>query len=353
MLHSRGVIVVPPGATIREQLEIRGMSQREFAKRMNLTEKHISHLINGKVELTHDVALRLESVLGVPASFWNKLEALYREQIARANAENELREDIEIAQKFPYAQMAKLGWVAPTRKIEEKVGYLRNFFEVAKLGLLNDLKVPGIAYRKTGANIESDYALAAWAQKAKLDAKHIETAPINVQKLHDNISRIRLLTTESPEVFCPELKRILSNCGVAIIFLPHINGSFLHGATFVDANHIVVGLTVRGRDADRFWFSLFHELYHIIGGHVFSNSSVGSVELTSQEEQADQFAQDILIPPREYIRLLSLNYKSKETILEFSREIGIAPGIVVGRLQKEKLIPYSWFNDLKERYAVS
>ena len=83
MLHSKSVIAVPPGATIREQLEIRGMSQREFAQRMGLTENHISRLINGKVELTPDVALRLESVLGAPASFWNNLEAIYREQIAR------------------------------------------------------------------------------------------------------------------------------------------------------------------------------------------------------------------------------------------------------------------------------
>lgn len=121
MLHGKSVIAVPPGATIREQLEIRGMSQREFAKRMGMTEKHISHLINGKVELSQDVALRLESVLGVPAKFWNNLEAIYSEKVARATAENELEEDILIAKEFPYSKMATLGWVPPTRKAEEKV----------------------------------------------------------------------------------------------------------------------------------------------------------------------------------------------------------------------------------------
>ena len=155
MLHSKSVIAVPPGATIHEQLEIRGMTQREFSQRMGLTEKHVSRLINGKVELTADVALRLESVLGVPASFWNKLEALYREQLARVKAENELEEDIKIAKKFPYSEMAKLEWVTATRKIEEKVESLRSFFEVARLGILDDLRVPGIAYRKAGENAEN------------------------------------------------------------------------------------------------------------------------------------------------------------------------------------------------------
>ena len=79
MIQSKSILAVPPGTTIHEQLENRGMSQREFAQRMGMSEKHISRLINGKVELTPEVALRLESVLGIPAKFWNNLESIYRE----------------------------------------------------------------------------------------------------------------------------------------------------------------------------------------------------------------------------------------------------------------------------------
>lgn len=350
MLHSKSVIAVPPGATIHEQLEMRGMTQREFAQRMGLTEKHISHLINGKVELTPDVALRLESVLGAPASFWNKLEALYQEQLARVKAENELEEDIAIAKKFPYSEMANLGWVAVAKKAEEKVVQLRSFFEVARLGILDDLRVPGIAYRRAGENEESNYALAAWAQKARLDARNIPTSAINIEKLCSEISQIRALTVETPEVFCPGLRNLLADCGVAIVFLPHINGSFLHGATFIDGNHIVVGLTVRGRDADRFWFSLFHELYHIIDGHIFFKPNV---DLTEQELQANQFARDTLISKEDYEQFLKTDCTSKNAILRFAQETGIAPGIVVGRLQKENIIPYNWHNDLKIKYVIS
>lgn len=107
MISSKSVIAIPPGATIREQLDTRGMLQKEFATRMGMSEKHISNLINGKAELTHDVALRLESVLGVPARFWNNLEAIYREKIERATAENTLESDMETAKKMPYSEMAK------------------------------------------------------------------------------------------------------------------------------------------------------------------------------------------------------------------------------------------------------
>lgn len=48
---------------------------------MDMSEKHISKLINGEVQLTPDIAVRLEVVLGVPAQFWSKLEAIYREKL--------------------------------------------------------------------------------------------------------------------------------------------------------------------------------------------------------------------------------------------------------------------------------
>ena len=85
MVRSRSIIATPPGATIKEQLVDRGMNQKEFSERMGMSEKHISRLINGEVQLTPDMAVRLEMVLGVPAQFWTKLESIYRDKIARAN----------------------------------------------------------------------------------------------------------------------------------------------------------------------------------------------------------------------------------------------------------------------------
>ena len=95
MVRSQSYIATPPGATIREQLKDRGMSQKEFAARMDLSEKHVSKLINGEVQLTPEVALRLEMVLGVPAKFWNSLEAIYREKLLKVEAENAMDEFAE------------------------------------------------------------------------------------------------------------------------------------------------------------------------------------------------------------------------------------------------------------------
>lgn len=96
MMKSKTYIATPPGATIKEQLIDRDMSQKEFAQRMDMSEKHISKLINGEVQLTPDVAMRLEMVLGLPARFWNNLEAIYREKLQLVQAENEMEQDIAI-----------------------------------------------------------------------------------------------------------------------------------------------------------------------------------------------------------------------------------------------------------------
>lgn len=345
MLYSNKTIAVPPGATIKEQLEYRKMTQKEFACRLGMSEKHVSNIINGKAELTQDVSLRLESIFGIPAHFWNNLESIYREDIARAEAENNMDIDCQLVNKMPYAQIADLGWVPKTKAVKEKVQHMRSFFEVAQLSLLSKLTIPGIAYRMVG---EADnYALAIWAQKAKLESRHIEVNTIDTSKLKSYIPHIRALTTKNPQEFSPELTNLLSQCGIALVFLPHLQGSFLHGASFCNNNHIVMGLTVRGKDADKFWFSLFHELYHILNGDIFSDEALSE----EQEAAADMFARDTLIPPEQYIRLLKKPL-SKEVILSFSQWSGIAPGIVVGRLQKERLIKYSCYNDLKEKYTI-
>jgi HTH-type transcriptional regulator / antitoxin HigA len=95
MITSKTYIATALGATIKEQLVNRGMSQKEFAVRMDMSEKHISLLINGEVILTPDVANRLESVLGVPAKFWNNLESIYRQKLLLVEEENRLEKDIE------------------------------------------------------------------------------------------------------------------------------------------------------------------------------------------------------------------------------------------------------------------
>ena len=157
------------------------------------------------------------------------------------------------------------------------------------------------------------------------------------------------MTVLKPEVFCPQIRKCLAECGIALVFLPHLKGSFLHGATFMDGNKIVVGLTNRGRDADKFWFSLFHELAHIVLGHV------GQLNGTTEDDEktADRWAGDTLISPEDFDAFKREGDYSEAGVLQFAKVQGVAPGIVVGRMQLEGMIKYSMLNGLKEKIEIA
>lgn len=349
MRESRSYIATPPGATIKEMIEERKFSQKEFAVRMGLSEKHVSKLINGEVQLTQDVAYRLEMVLGVPAKFWNNLESIYREKLERIKEENGMDRDKVLSRQYPYSQMAEQGWVPQTRDSFERVVNLRKFFEVSRLDILEEESFNRIACRRLGFSEKADYALRAWSQQARLEARNIDTGNINLKRLKSELPFFRSMTSENPMLFCPQLKEILSDCGVAIVFLSHIGGSFLHGATFIDGKKIVMALTVRGKAADRFWFSFFHEIAHILLGHINREEGIGEKE----EKEADEFAKNILIPSSDFDCFVNKEDFSVRAVSKFAYSISIDPGIVVGRLQKENYIGYDCLNDLKVKYEIS
>lgn len=166
--------------------------------------------------------------------------------------------------------------------------------------------------QKIGCYRKSDFALLAWAQEVKI-------------------------------------KSMLAECGIALIFLLHLKRSFLQRAFFMDGNKIVVGLTARGKDADKFWFSLFHELAYIILGHI------GQVNGTTDEDEndANNWSRDILIPFDEFEKFLNNNTFSVSSVRTFANKQDIAPDIVVGRLQNEGFIKHSMLNDLKDLYKIA
>ena len=347
--RSRTTLAVPPGYTVREQLECRKMTQKEFELRMDMSEKHISRLINGEVHLTPDVASRIEAILGISAQYWNNLETRYREKLHQVEDENAMDADKELLPKIPYGEMARLGWVDNTKKATDKVRNLRRFFEVARLGVLERISMPNVVYRMQSGAKKKDYILAVWVQKARLMARNIEVSPVNLARLEAIVPELRKLTYEQPEEFVPKLSAMLGKCGIALVLLPHLKGSFLYGASFYDCKKIVMALTLRGRDADKFWFSVFHEIGHILKGHI--SRPFGASD--DDEKEADEYARDTLIPPDKYREFVSAGNYTYSRVREFALDMGIDAGIVVGRLQKDGEIGFDELNGLKCQYDIA
>jgi HTH-type transcriptional regulator/antitoxin HigA len=348
MLESKSYIATPPGATIKEQLDDRGMTQKEFAKRMGMSEKHISKLVNGDVHLTPETAEKLERVLGVPARFWNKLEAIYQEKIAKVNSEKELEKEKEYAKKFPYNQMAEWGLVPKVKRWQDKIENLCKYFEVSCLSLLENRDLMPIACRKLANTEKSMYILLTLAQYAKREARGIDVAPFHIAALKDKIKDIRALTLHKELDFQNELAAMLSSCGIALVYLPQLPGSFLHGITFYDdaSKKVVLGISLRGKYADRFWFSLFHEIAHILKGHIRQKNGVSEQD----EREADRLAAEILIPTANLERFYQAGNYSIDSIEDFASHLQVGEDIVIGRLQNDKKIRQDQLNQYKNKY---
>ncbi len=263
MVKSRSYIATPPGETIREQLKDRGMSQKEFAVRMDLSEKHVSKLINGEVQLTPEMAYRLEMVLGAPAKFWNNLEIIYREKLVKAHAENEMDFEIALAKQLPYSKMAQYGWVPKTKIDKEKAICLRKFFEVVNLSLVTDKRLEKVTFNGTEIDPADNPVVAVWIQKARIDARAISTDAVNVEKLPHAILDIKKIRAKTVEEFYGGVKQILSACGVAVVFLPHIQGLHIKGATFEDGKKIIIALKNQNDNMEKMRTSLFRELEQV------------------------------------------------------------------------------------------
>ena len=176
--------------------------------------------------------------------------------------------------------------------------------------------------------------------------------------LKEYLPELRSMTVKKPEEFLPRMREIFSDCGIAFVLLPHLKNSGVNGAVkWVTEDRVVLAMNNRGLDADKFWFSLFHEIKHVLQQKiktVFISSTVEEMKdfNNNLEVEADRFAMDYLISPKDYEKFNPTRYTSDNDIKEFAKEIGIHPGIVAGRLQHEGIIAQNRCSKLKEKYVI-
>ena len=337
-------IAIAPGELLLETIESLEMPQIELAERMGMAKKTINEIIKGKAPITPETALKLESVLGAPASFWNNLEVNYQEALARIKAQQEIEDEIEIVKQIPYSEMAKNIWIIKTRDVSEKVRNLRSYFGVASLKQIP--KVNAAFRRSEGANV-SEYALASWLRQGEIMAREIETEQFNKAKLRKLIPEFRKFTLKDPDEFYDEMVTLCSECGIALTVVKHLPKTYVCGATnWVNKNKAVVELSIRGGRADIFWFTFFHEIAHIIH-HNEKEFHIHTTNNDCVEDEADDIAGNWLIPHDKYKDFIeSGKYLNRLGIIQFANSIEVHPCIIIGRLQHEKKINYTAYSDL-------
>lgn len=348
---------VAPGEFLADWLEEHQQSQAQLARQMDVSPKHVSMLINGAT-LTPETALKLSRATGSSVKYWLSLEAKHRADLVRiTEAEKLAAEDLGFLSEVPHKELRKRGFLSATLNNRSLlVQELMTFFRAGSLYALKErMALPEVAYRQGALMKSKPAAVAAWLRLGELDVEgQEEEMPFDAKRLQALIPELRKLTISRPDHFGRALVEKLATVGVHLVYVRDLPGTATYGATWWKGSHPVIQLSLRQRDDGNFWFTLFHEI-----GHVLLHSSEQSVIINEAsnssrsqlEVEADKFACDILIPKESAHRLT--NNMSLSSITALAREISVAPGVIVGRLQHDGKLPYHVGNRLKMRLQVS
>ena len=347
----------PPGWTLEETIDELSMSQADLARRTGLSTKHINQIMRGKAAITTDTARRLEHVTGVPDRIWNNLESRYQEHQARLAEEVELADHVDLLDKLPVSAMVTLKLLTPRAGRVTRLKECLAFFGVSNPDALDATMTHlQAAFRKSRSHESDDNAIAVWLRMGEIDAAQLDCAPWNIDRFREALVTARGLTRETdPAIWHPALVEACARAGVCLVVTPQVKGARTHGATrWLRADKALIQMSLHHSWSDIFWFTFFHEAKHVLNGSrraIYIEQRDGTGANSDEERQADTFATNFLIPRDRSPDLRRVH--SLQDVEELADELGIHPGIVVGRLHHERIWPHDRGNGLRERLELN
>nr|VFJ43279.1 MAG: addiction module antidote protein, HigA family [Candidatus Kentron sp. FM]VFJ43959.1 MAG: addiction module antidote protein, HigA family [Candidatus Kentron sp. FM]VFK06022.1 MAG: addiction module antidote protein, HigA family [Candidatus Kentron sp. FM] len=344
---------VHPGEHLEEVLETSAMTQAELATRLGIHKKTINEIIKGKAPVTSEMALRLSKVFHYPAHLWNNMQRNYDETVARQAEQQRLSRHLDWLKKVPVKEMVRRRWLDAHDDPNTQLDAVLRFFGIASPGQWQTVwETYQVAYRQSRHIEPSAMAVSVWLRQGEIQARDIVHVPFDRRAFLTALDDARALTREPPNVFQGRLIDACAKAGVAVVFVPELPKTGVSGCTRWLGGKAVIQLSLRYKSNDQLWFTFFHEAGHILKHGRKAVFLEGDDTDDEKEAQANTFARDRLIAPAAYRRFLSeWDGQSLTPIEVFAKEIGIAPGIVVGRLQFDKRLPYTHGNKLKVFYS--
>jgi HTH-type transcriptional regulator/antitoxin HigA len=343
-----------PGETIAEVLREKGLSASELALSLHESEDVVERLLEGREAVTLSLAKRLAAVVGGSMQFWVARDALYRESVAR-------REDAEARSwvaALPVADMSRFRWLRERPAPKDEFQACLAFFgvgDVAEWKTAYQGVLESVAFRQARTLDSKPEAVAAWLRAAQLAAADVMCSEWSAQALSASIPRLRALTKQKdPRRFIPALQKECAAAGVAVSVVRPPSGCRAYGAIYqtTKGNPLVV-LSGRQLSDDQLWFTLFHELGHLLL-HPHRLLVLEGMNTTAdlEEEQADNFAAAAIVPSAYSAQLASVSLNA-EAVIRFAMQVGVSPGLIVGQLQHSGRLASNRLNSLKRRYNWS
>jgi HTH-type transcriptional regulator/antitoxin HigA len=348
--------VSAPGDTVSRILQERQISREDFSQKIGWSVDQVEALLRGSAHITEETATILASTLGASAGFWITREFQYREGVARLRDEAKHAVEKGWLSEIPVQDMVKFGWLDAEKGETNHATACLRFFGVPSVEAWHatyDQALNVAAFRTSESFDAVPGSVAAWLRQGELESAKIKCEAWDKTKFSSALEEIKLLIRgKDPKFFLSKLTEMCAACGVAVAIVRPPKGCRASGATrFTLANRALMILSFRYLSDDQFWFTFFHEAGHLLlhDKKALFIDGVGMPSTTRQEQEANKFASNFLVPDEYREELLALS-ANKYDIVRFANKIKISPGIVVGQLQFHGKLRHNQMNGLKRRF---
>jgi HTH-type transcriptional regulator / antitoxin HigA len=343
-----------PSDTLTAMMAKRGVSLSALADALDGDARLARSIVSGVDGIDDRSAAAISALVGGSVAFWRKRQEGYERSLSRALEAIPSDDAQAWLKELPIRHMAEHGWIENSREFKARLQTCMMYFGVngPDEWYWRYTNTRKYNFRTSSTFTSSEGALAAWLRQGEIKAAATPTADWSVEKLREAFPIIRRLSwTRSPGLFVPKLRSLLAEAGVALVFARAPTGCKASGAArFISKRKALVQLSFRYRADDHVWFTLLHELAHLVL-HGSEQGFVDGDEMSEDrmESEANEFAQKIAIPERYQEELFDLRPRTG-AVIEFGKKVGIAPGIIVGQLQHLKILGPDQLNPLKRRY---
>ncbi len=331
----------PPGEFLRDELEERGWTQKQFARIIGRHQSFVSSIISGKRTLSPDAAVLFSAALGTSAQFWMNLDTAYRLYLLRQNAPapERVAREAQLNDAFPIEELVRRGWVRDSEDTDVLEARVLRFYGIDSLDEKPNLRY---AARHTREDRELSPAQEAWLHRVKQIAGETTISPYSEGKLRASLDQLLALRTDPQEA--RHVPRLLSDCGVRFVIVEPMKASKIDGICFwLAEDQPVIGMSLRIDRIDNFWFVLRHEVEHVLRGDgkeaVIVDSQLcdaleSTVDQSPEENAANTAAAEFCAPQEELSDFLNRVGSAipEERVVLFAERIGVHPGLVVGQL---------------------
>jgi HTH-type transcriptional regulator/antitoxin HigA len=344
-----------PGPVVKREMEAHGWTQEDLSDILNLSPKSVSQIINNKQSITIETAVLLGKAFDSSPEFWMNLENNYRLRLRESDdGEKETEAKAQIRKFMPLAPMKKKGWVTYDRSAESQEKAFKDFWvkDSIEFSMYEDEAERLYARRSKTDGSATEFNTQTWLRKAQTEASRYKPLAYDKKALEALLDEIPSLTRSNDGI--ARLINGLTDAGIIFMILSHLEKTYLDGAAFMTGENPVVVYTARYRFRNSFWWTITHEIAHVLlhlddSDGCFVDNLDDDAGGDDKEAEADDFCRKVF-GVENLIKSAGpySNYFTEARLREIAKNAGLEPSIVLGILQFSGMVSYrSPMNKLK------